>query len=848
MKAEAPPRLLLIGWDGADWRLLKPLMDKGLMPALSQLVAEGFSGKLASCEPMISPMLWTSIATGVRAYQHGIHGFIEARPEGDGVRPIRGSQRNVPAVWNILNAHQKHTHVVGWWPSYPAEQVQGVMVSNFYAMPEHQTQEGWPLMPEAAHPLDLQEILAQLQVHPTELTDQILRPFFPDAGILEPQDEVLQSVAKILAHTVSVHNAITYAMEERPWDFAAVYYNGFDHFLHLANRFHPPQLDAVSDTDFKKYHYIVTAACRFFDMMLERLLQLAGPETHVLLVSDHGFDTDQQRKPFLPLTPGAPALEHQPYGIVAGRGPNWQNLSQLHGASLLDVTPTILALFGLPIGTYMEGRVWEEIFKQTQPSQSIPTYKYVPAYAHPGAQPSQNDADALLHQLENLGYIEPIKNEGTAAMEAALRENQFYLAAAYLDGRKYPESIAVLREILQQAPLVPRYCFLMLHATLQAGDVEQFLTTLQRLEGTSLAEDPRMLYYKSLWHLNQRAFHQAFDGFAQLLSKHADRPVLLYQAGHALLEAGAPAEAKEYLEKAAALRPGHAPTWLDLGAVYLQNGQLEEALGAYFEAIEINFAWPQAHHKAAQILVMLEEFAAARTALEVARRFDPQNLEILLLLKSVYHQLQLSNEAQEVALRIENLQNPVVVVSGLPRSGTSMCMQMLVAGGLPVFSDAIRPQDAHNQFGYWEHEAVKRMHVDARFLEQARGKAVKIVAPLVEKIPSNHCYKVIYMQRPTAEVIVSQEKMRGLKPSAIATAFPFAMAMKLDAANQNALKALEKNPQVQVMQLQYHEVLESPEQAAKKIAAFLGASLNLEAMAAAVKKNSYRSRLTDPKN
>lgn len=842
MSGKSNTKLLLIGWDGADWRLLKPLMDKGLMPALSRLVGQGFSGKLASCEPMISPILWTSIATGVRAYQHGIHGFIEARPEGDGVRPIRASQRNVPAIWNILNAHQKRTHVVGWWPSYPAERVQGVMVSNFFAMPDHHKAHSWPLMQDAVHPAELEETLSSLQVHPTELTDQILRPFFPDAGILEPTDAVLQSVAKILAQTLSVHNAITYALEEHPWDFAAVYYNSFDHFLHLANRFHPPQMEEISDADFQKYHYIITAACRFYDMMLERLMDLAGPDAHIFLVSDHGFDTDQQRKPFLPLTPGAPALEHQPYGIVAGMGPNWKSGQQIFGASLLDVAPTILALFDAPIGKYMEGRIWEEIFRQTIHTEIIEAYKYAPTYAHPGAVANGPDAVDLMQQLESLGYVTPSQNDNNTP-NAALLENQFYLAGAYLDGRKYAKAIEVLEEILDQAPLVPRYCFLMLHAAIQAGDTPTFLNTMRRLEQSNLATDPRMLYYQGLWHLHQRAYLKAFDVFEQLLQKQADKPVLLYQAGRALLEAGMPVRALPYLEKAVALRPDHAASWMGLGEVYLKSEDYEQALNCYFEAIELNYALPEAHHKAGQILAQLGDLVAARLAFEVALSFDGQNIEILQGLANLYEELQMEPEAHQTKVRLQALENPIVVVSGLPRSGTSLCMQMLEAGGFPVFSDGQRTKDVHNPQGYLEHEAVKSLAVDARFLENARGKAIKIVAPLVEKIPAQYPYKIIFVQRPVAEVVLSQEKMRGVAPEKLAQAFPFELAMKLELAKEDTLAALHSRKHIQILELHYHDLLRQPETAAAAITKFLQKDLDTTAMAAAVNQNSYRTRL-----
>ena len=112
-------RLLLIGWDAADWKVIQPLLDSGQMPNLARLIAGGVHGNLATIYPALSPMFWTSIATGKRPYKHGIHGFSEPLPDGSGVRPITLLSRKTKAVWNILNQTGHRSLVVGWWPSHP---------------------------------------------------------------------------------------------------------------------------------------------------------------------------------------------------------------------------------------------------------------------------------------------------------------------------------------------------------------------------------------------------------------------------------------------------------------------------------------------------------------------------------------------------------------------------------------------------------------------------------------------------------------------------------------------------------------------------------------------------------
>ncbi|MFK7906951.1 MAG: alkaline phosphatase family protein, partial [Chitinophagales bacterium] len=110
-------KILLIGWDAADWKTINPMMDAGLMPNLEKLVNGGVMGNLATLDPPLSPMLWTSIGTGKRPYKHGIWGFSEPRPDGKGIRPVLNTSRKCKAVWNMLTQEDYKTHLIGWWPS-----------------------------------------------------------------------------------------------------------------------------------------------------------------------------------------------------------------------------------------------------------------------------------------------------------------------------------------------------------------------------------------------------------------------------------------------------------------------------------------------------------------------------------------------------------------------------------------------------------------------------------------------------------------------------------------------------------------------------------------------------------
>ena len=105
-------KLLLVGWDAADWKIIHPLMDAGHMPTTRRLVETGVMGNMATLSPVLSPMLWTSIATGKRPFKHGIYGFSEPTADGKAVQPMTNVSRRCKAVWNILNQRDMQSIVV----------------------------------------------------------------------------------------------------------------------------------------------------------------------------------------------------------------------------------------------------------------------------------------------------------------------------------------------------------------------------------------------------------------------------------------------------------------------------------------------------------------------------------------------------------------------------------------------------------------------------------------------------------------------------------------------------------------------------------------------------------------
>ena len=186
---------------------------------------------------------------------------------------------------------------------------------------------------------------------------------------------------------------------------------------------------------------------------------------------------------------------------------------------------------------------------------------------------------------------------------------------------------------------------------------------------------------------------------------------------------------------------------------------------------------------------------------------------------------------------------PVIVVSGLPRSGTSMLMKMLEAGGMPVVQDGIRTADEDNPRGYYEHERVKDLasESDKAWLHDARGKAIKVISYLLKELPATNNYRVLFIRREMSEVLASQQKMLGRRGEDSASGDE-QMSELFENDLWRAGYLLKHAPQFDVLELKYREVLEDPAGQAERINRFVEGDLELSAMTGVVDKQLYRNR------
>jgi predicted AlkP superfamily phosphohydrolase/phosphomutase/tetratricopeptide (TPR) repeat protein len=647
-------RVLLIGWDAADWKIISPLMDAGKMPVLSRLVERGVMGNIATLRPVLSPILWNSIATGKRPDKHGILGFIEPSPSGDGVRSTSSTSRKTKALWNILTQTGRKTHVVGWYASHPAEPINGVCVSNQFAesMPREPGKE-WPLPAGCVHPAALREVIGNFRVHPEELARADLAPMIPQIDQIDiKKDHRPGTLAHLLARGASVHAFGTAILQNEPWDFAAIYYETIDLVGHHFMPFHPPRMAAVNDRDFELYRHVVTETYLWHDLMLGRLLQLAGEDATVILVSDHGFHSDHLRPSSGVATAAQDAASwHRQHGIFVMAGPNIRNDERIYGATLLDVAPTVLTLLGLPVGADMDGKPLVQAFDCHVAVTRIASWDEVPGEAGlhpPDLRVDPIDASEAMRQLVDLGYMPAPTEEQHSAIDIARREWKYNLAASQFDAGRVTEALPLIESLYREQAQNLRFALLLAqcYANLnRAADVRGVIEALNA-HHPSMPESDLWLG----WALLVSGEHDAaVEPLRRAEQSTPDSPVVHSMIGRIYCQQRRWAEAERAFARALQIDPESEIVHDGLASVMLGTGRDEQAAAHALRAVGLSHDFPIAHYHLGVALVRLGHHERAAMAMSVAVSMCPGMLHAHRYLAALY--IRLNNPEKAMAHR-----------------------------------------------------------------------------------------------------------------------------------------------------------------------------------------------------
>lgn len=399
-------KLLVIGIDSADWRLLDPLLADGRLPHLKAFRGQAASGRMESFYPLEkSPVLWTSISTGVVPAVHGVDNFVK----GSDQKPVTGSAWHAPAIWDILGAAGRTSLASGLWMTFPARPIDGVMVSDYlpYGRERERPLEG------LVSPDSLADLVVSCRVDPQALTAEQLARLLPpgaDASALETEyPQQMQKLRDIWAADLGYLNVARRLKDVRDFDLFFFYLRGPDMISH--GFYHYLTADPASwhgDPDeLAAFREVVPRYYEWTDEAVGEVLSWFAADHPAVVLSDHGF--------YGPRPEGKGTVEHSEWGIFMVRSPLYTAGATFGHLKLLDICPTMLALLDLPPAQDMPGAVLAEALTAAGRDRAahveknrVPSYLALRPAAGMGAGAVETDTkveEEIRRQLRSLGYI-----------------------------------------------------------------------------------------------------------------------------------------------------------------------------------------------------------------------------------------------------------------------------------------------------------------------------------------------------------------------------------------------------------------------------------------------------------
>ncbi len=580
LKDAQAPKVILIGLDGADWDIIDHFIAKGKLANFKRFKEEGAWSRLKSFSPMLSPSLWSTIATGKSPAEHGIVDFLVWDEVQKTRIPVGSNLLRSKPVWDILGQKGFKVGVFNWLVSWPAQKVNGVLVSDRVGYHIFPHIVGDRLKVEGlSWPSDYVFKRKHLLMSPAEVMFEDAMPFvhitrgeFEKSFVKGKYDikNPQYNLRMILSTTKTVSRLALENLETKQPDFLALYFDSPDTMMHTYMDYAPPKLSRVSQKDYEKYKDAIEETYVMLDRILGDFLKEAAPDTEFILVSDHGFKWGSERLN-TPAAIGDNAEEiwHDSEGIVAFLGPSFQRGKELKGYDLYDITPTLLYLYGLPLAEDMKGQIMSAAFKEE--AFHIEKIKHVATYetarqkeAIQVTASSSTDA-SIKERLVSLGYInqgELVSAAKTKTKEGAPKSrfdtrNPLLEAHHLEESGKEEEALQLYEKILDENP-----------NTKKASVIHNQLALLYQKKGMvqkALRHIQKAIYLKpelSSFYVNQgnilrenSLFHKAESAYQKALSLNAKDSMAHYNLGFLYEKQKMWKEAKEKYQRALNVDP-----------------------------------------------------------------------------------------------------------------------------------------------------------------------------------------------------------------------------------------------------------------------------------------------------
>ncbi len=418
-------KVFLICVDGLSFDLASELMGRGKMPHLEKLAREGASGKLKTLPTLISPAIWTTAATGVFPYSHGIKTYLLKTPVSGRKMPANAAHRRFPALWEIASAFGLKVTVACYWTAWPAGKVNGALVTNRTRLSlADYSQKGLKQPPDLERekitfPPELYREIYKFAKAGEDIRAERLARYLaasPDQ-ITEIREKKLWHLGKpiknlkiALAKDDFRLNTALYLHKKVKPDVFIVYLKGLDRVSHHFWRYYEPEkFSNVPEKAVEVAGGVIEKYYARTDRMLGKLFALSGANDYVMVVSDHGFRAGEPEK--------AISGVHKRYASVYAKGPGIEpggrveperlphNIS-VQGCHVVDVTPTMLSWLRLPLARYFQGEPCEPLATGGGELQYVDGYPYLPVNLPEPSESGKRTDKQVREKLRSLGYLD----------------------------------------------------------------------------------------------------------------------------------------------------------------------------------------------------------------------------------------------------------------------------------------------------------------------------------------------------------------------------------------------------------------------------------------------------------
>ena len=621
-------RILLVGWHAAGWDVITPLLDRGELPNLARVLQQGVMGSMTSVRPLMEPMVYSSLATGKYPEKHGIFGTHEIGGHGKLARPITSLSRRAKAFWEILPQNDVLCNVVNFPTAEPAEETSGSFVScAFFGCQRTSSWSPVHVPEDSVWPADLASTLQEFIVALEDLDPPTVGLFVPRMSELSFRDNRLARIAGAVTQTLSVHAVATWLMENSQWRVMSVNYPAIEVFSRQFLQYHPPRLDWVDPEEFDLFKDVVNSSVRLCDLLLGRVLELAGEDAAVIIYSPRAYQAHHRVSQTSVSGPRAEAQLHRPQGIFVMRADGTRRDELIHGVRETDLCPTVLALCNVAVPDDMDGRILTDAFAQPlSQAKTIKTWE-----TRPPVRP------ALPEDYQPIPWTEQMSFTSTYAGRTALwvrMQNDWNQAEACLNSSRPDLALPLMTRLYYATPFWTEMAPLVAESLYLNGLTEEAVTVMRNFTSVH-GQSPAGKFMAGVIAQSEGRDYEALDLFEEAAKDNPPIAQLYFYLGEVHRRAHRLGRAMDYFTQAIEIDSTCLPGYLGRSRVHRALGEHEAAADEALQALSVNFSSAPAHYMLGMCLEKLDDPEQAKQAYANALKFNEnftlakERLEIL---------------------------------------------------------------------------------------------------------------------------------------------------------------------------------------------------------------------------